>query len=219
MKTQSKVKRTATVIFSMAVIVSLLIASCGEIVCQEIVGVSKVEQSNLLMLDSYCSSYGSSLDYSLFEGDNTCPDRILYLDLEVYPVQLYNYYIDEICKLYNNLDPDLVRSVVWIESRYIPTAKNYNGTCIGLMQLSTKWHTSRANRLGVEDLWDPYGNILVGCDLLSELITTYDGNVANALMAYNMGCGGARNLISQGKISSYANDVLSRQQDLKEVYA
>lgn len=134
------------------------------------------------------------------------------------PVDLYNSYIDQICETYTNLDPDLIRAVVYTESRYIPTAKNYNGTCVGLMQISTKWHTARALSLGVEDLYDPYGNILVGCDLLSELVDAYNGDIAYALMVYNMGYSGANNLHSQGKVSSYALNILTMQQELKGGY-
>lgn len=133
------------------------------------------------------------------------------------PISLYNSYIDDICAHYDNLDPDLVRSVVWVESRFDPDAVNYNGTCIGLMQISTKWHTARAERLGV-DLHDPYGNLLTGCDLLSELISAYDGDVSYALMVYNMGYSGANKLHSQGKVSSYVLAVESRQQELKGAY-
>lgn len=133
------------------------------------------------------------------------------------PIALYNSYIDEICTHYDNLDPDLIRAVVWVESRYDPNAVNYNGTCIGLMQISTKWHTARAESLGVS-LEDPYGNLLTGCDLLSELIYTYKGDISYALMVYNMGYSGANRLHSQGKVSSYVLAVNSRHQELKGVY-
>lgn len=128
-----------------------------------------------------------------------------------------NLWVRDICKMYPNVKPELVMSVIYHESRYSPTEVS-SANCVGLMQLSVKWQTQRANRLGVTDLMDPYGNILVGVDLLSELLTMTNGDVAYALMCYNMGVGNAKPLYSQGIVSSYAKSVMSRQAYLEGVY-
>lgn len=119
-----------------------------------------------------------------------------------------NEHIDYVCESYPNVTPSLIRSVIMSESSFNPKAKN--GSHVGLMQVSTKWHRERANRLGVEDLFDPYGNVAVGVDYLNELIEQTHGDVAWALMIYNMGYQTAYQLHQQGKVSSYASTILSR---------
>lgn len=121
---------------------------------------------------------------------------------------LINDYVSMICEDYDNVTPELVKSVIMSESSYNPKAKN--GNHVGLMQVSTRWHKERANRLGVQDLYDPYGNILVGTDYLNELIGSVDGDVAWALMIYNMGYKTAYKYHTQGVVSSYASGILSR---------
>lgn len=120
-------------------------------------------------------------------------------------------YIKEICVSYN-IEPELIQSIVWHESRYNPNATN--GDCIGLMQVSKRWHTSRAEALGVNDLYSSYGNILVGVDYICELIEAYD-DPALALMLYNMDHKKAKTMYAEGKISGYATSVLDRANQLK----
>lgn len=128
---------------------------------------------------------------------------------------LYESYIFEICENYESVDPHLVISIVEHESNFEIDAQN--GNHIGLTQCSTRWQTDRAKTLGVEDLWDPYGNLLTGIDLVNDLLENYaDGDVAYALMLYNMNWDSARSLHKQGKISSYAKSVMSRAEELKE---
>lgn len=88
-------------------------------------------------------------------------------------------YIDEITSVrYPNLDPELVKAIVQRESRYDSTQVNRNSGTVGLMQVNPKWHSDRAKKLGVDDLADPYSNILVGCDLLNELVSQYPRDYA-----------------------------------------
>lgn len=124
-------------------------------------------------------------------------------------------YIQNAVSNYPNLTTELISAIIWRESRYDPNAKNYNGTCVGLMQLSTKWHSKRAQNLGVEDLYDPYGNILTGCDLLSELLNSY--NLETALMVYHGGYSYAQKYQAAGTIDQYTKDILSYAKQLKEV--
>ena len=126
--------------------------------------------------------------------------------------ELIDTYIVEICKDYN-VEPTLIQSIVWHESRYDPTVSN--GQCIGLMQVSKKWHGERAKKLGVKDLYDPYGNILVGVDYIHELLTKYE-DPALALMMYNMSHATAKRLYNNGIISEYAKAVLIRADKIKQ---
>lgn len=105
-------------------------------------------------------------------------------------------YTDEIGERYN-ICPELIQAVIERESHYNPDATN--GDCVGLMQVSEKWHTDRMERLGVTDLYDPYSNILVGTDYLAELWREtsskgYGDDLYYVLMRYNMTADSANRL-------------------------
>lgn len=88
--------------------------------------------------------------------------------------ELYASYVDQITtEIYPDVPADYIKAIIWHESRYKPDVINSNSGVKGLMQISPKWHTKRAERLGVDDLLDPYGNILVGCDILNEMTQRY----------------------------------------------
>lgn len=123
-------------------------------------------------------------------------------------------YVFNICKSYPNVNPYLVLSVIYQESRFIPNVSN--GRCVGLMQISEYWHQDRAAKLGVTDFWDPYSNILLGVDLLNELLEKTDGDVYFALMLYNQTYSSAKQMYSQGIISNYAKDVVQRANEYEE---
>lgn len=127
--------------------------------------------------------------------------------------EIISDYIYEVCSLYPNVDPAIVKSVIFHESRFDPKATN--GKCIGLMQVSTYWHADRAARLGVTDFYDPYSNILLGVDYLSELINT-SNSVPLALMLYNMKHADAYQMFKEGRISSYAKSVLAEAEIYKK---
>jgi len=91
----------------------------------------------------------------------------------------------------------MVMAIIEHESNFNRYAVNYNGTCFGLMQIYVYYHQSRMNRLGVTDIYDAYGNILVGVDLLDELYRS-SGNWSNALYQYS------------GGMSSYYSWVMNR---------
>lgn len=121
-------------------------------------------------------------------------------------------FIKEVCSMYDNVEPELVMSVVYHESRFKPEA--VNGNCVGLMQVSTYWHSDRATRLGVTDFYDPYSNILLGVDYISELTESY-GDTALVLMLYNMKHDTAFDMFGRGEISSYAKSVLEKAKEYK----
>lgn len=137
-------------------------------------------------------------------------------DIEPPPTkeEIIDSYVYEACRSYSNVDPDLVRAMVYQESRYKPNAVNYDGTCVGLMQVSTRWHADRASKLGVTDWFDPQSNILLGVDYISELIDRY-GDLKLAVMVYNLGDSEAKSYYSQGKLNNYAKSVFARMEVLK----
>lgn len=121
---------------------------------------------------------------------------------------LYEFYVDDIC---NNLYPDvpasMIKAMITRESHWNPTCLGDHGTSYGLMQIKPKWHQWRADKLGVTDWLDPYGNILVGVDMMNDYIHKYN-SLALALMVYNGGAKYAQNNYEAGIISNYARGVL-----------
>lgn len=113
---------------------------------------------------------------------NSTSESSVEIQQEVSPVEQYCKYVDEITSdIYPDLDPLLVKAVIQHESRYNAEAYNPRTGVVGLMQINPKWHSARADKLGV-DLKDPYGNILVGCDILNELCQS--SSVSYALNVY-----------------------------------
>lgn len=80
------------------------------------------------------------------------------------------------------LDPRLVQAVVQVESGYNPRAVSNKGA-IGLMQLMP----GTARELGVDDPWNPDGNVAGGTAYLRRMLDTFSGDVELALAAYNAG--------------------------------
>lgn len=117
----------------------------------------------------------------------------------------------EICREYN-IDYLLVIALIEMESEFDPDA--VNGTHYGLCQISGKWHSDRAKELGVDDLYDPIGNVLVGVDYLNELLGK-DKGVTYALMAYRLGEGAAKNKYAEGKSIPYSDKIETRMKELK----
>lgn len=114
-----------------------------------------------------------------------------------------------------NICPELLTSIAFQESRYNPNAE-YEG-CIGLMQVSPKWHIERMERLGVSDLREPYGNMLVSADYLLELFKEY-GDPVMALQVYNGDSGAEKYWNGKTDMSDYARDILTRSQNLERKY-
>jgi hypothetical protein len=123
-----------------------------------------------------------------------------------------NAYVVEICEKYN-MEPELIMSVIVSESDYNPRATT--GQCLGLMQISSRWHKDRAAKLGVKDFYDPYGNILLGVDYLSELRDKYK-DMRLVLMMYNMSHNAAMEMYKNGQISNYAKKILARAEQYKK---
>jgi len=123
-----------------------------------------------------------------------------------------NLYIVEVAKMYD-FSPSIIKSMIYHESRFNPNETT--GKCIGLMQVSTLYHTARAKELGVTNLYDPYGNILVGVDYIDQLKRKY-GSMELALMMYNMNHKTALKMYNEGKVSYYAKSVLKRAKEYEK---
>lgn len=106
---------------------------------------------------------------------------------------------------YYGLPADLVRAVIWVESRGVITADN--GQCFGLMQLNKQYKDAFIKGAGVQNITEPQYNIMCGCWWLSELLNWADGEEDLALMAYNLGQSKARKNWNNGVVTSYAVNV------------
>jgi hypothetical protein len=82
----------------------------------------------------------------------------------------------------HSLPPQLIHSVIRVESNYNPYAVSGKGA-LGIMQLVPE----TARRFGVRNVFNPVENIQGGAKYLRYLLDLFDGSYPLALAAYNAG--------------------------------
>jgi soluble lytic murein transglycosylase-like protein len=122
----------------------------------------------------------------------------------------------------NGLDPALTAAVIQVESRFDPFAVSHVGAC-GLMQLmppTAQWLLQNDDkddkgvpRIKPAHLFNPILNIELGTMYLADLLQRFDGDLNQALIAYNAGPGVARSLKRNSRawkrLSAYPKSVLA----------
>jgi soluble lytic murein transglycosylase-like protein len=112
-------------------------------------------------------------------------------------------YLHKMCED-NNLAYSFIIALIETESNF--NSDSVSGTDdYGLLQINACNHKEGFDYL------DPYDNITMGIEMLSDLAEKY-GDVESVLMAYNLGEAGAKKLWSQGIYSTdYTKKVLERK--------
>jgi len=126
----------------------------------------------------------------------------------------------------NNISPNFLAGLIFVESRWDPNAHSYAGA-VGLTQFIPSTARSVASRLGVEpfsvsDLkTNPLLSIKFGAYYISDGINRYGGDKRTALVAYNGG-GAAVNAWRAGfpfrGTLAYAEKVLSVERMYDKIY-
>lgn len=109
----------------------------------------------------------------------------------IYPAKHLDY-IKKYSSVYE-VDPYLIMGIIKTESNFNADAVSHK-SATGLMQImepTAKWLADKMalNDFSYEDITDPELNIQMGCYYISYLLKHFDGNVENALAAYNAGEG------------------------------
>lgn len=112
-----------------------------------------------------------------------------FLVYKVYPLE-YKNVITQMSGQYG-LDPHLVSSVIYTESRFKPDAVSNKGA-VGLMQImpeTAEWIASKMKLDGfqTEQLFEPETNIRFGCWYLNYLFDTFHKDIDKVIAAYNAG--------------------------------
>lgn len=111
-------------------------------------------------------------------------------------------------------DPDLVLSIMAVESDFDPNIVSYMGA-VGLMQVMPQW----SKILGItEPLTDPETSIRYGLQILGFYRAMYK-DLETALTAYNRGPGAVDSALMRGQspLNRYAPRVLKTYEELKSL--
>lgn len=138
------------------------------------------------------------------------PNIVTYFDVPL--DESLQDHIFRVCDNYN-IDPALVVAMIFKESSFRPSVVGDGGKSHGLMQIQPRYNQDRMARLECPDLLDPYQNVTVGIDILSEKFE-YGKPLEWVLMSYNGGNAYANRKWKNGEISDYVKKVLKIRDEL-----
>ena len=137
-------------------------------------------------------NYGSAIHYAFRAYPYYRSIDIQKLPQEIWGILFPQPYAQEIRKAAsrNGLEPELVMALIRQESSFRPRARS-RSNARGLMQLITPTARQMARQAGkryrTRYLYNPAYNLELGCRYLSYLVDRYDGQIEQALAAYNSG--------------------------------
>jgi soluble lytic murein transglycosylase-like protein len=134
-----------------------------------------VPHANVRAARSAAAEVGQYLDKPLGQQNSTLRNGFTQKDID----EAINKAADR-----HNVDPNLVRALVKVESNFNPNAVSRKGA-MGLMQLMPQ----TARQLRLTNPFNPEENIDAGVRHLRELLEHYGGDVRLSLAAYNAGTG------------------------------
>lgn len=111
--------------------------------------------------------------------------------------------------------PEILQALIFYESSNRSAVVSRWGD-IGYMQINPRWQKERMEQLGVCDLTDGYGNVLVGTDYLMELCEKY-GDISLALIAYNGGEAAVESASDSG-MNEYSKRILELSEKLERLH-
>ena len=158
-----------------------------------------------LILTSQCLTVkANSLSYQSPHYEDGIPD-----DLRVY---------FELVGAEYNICPELLEAMAYNESRFIPTVRN--GRHYGLMQVNVKVHKERIEKFDFteEDMFDPYKNLIVAADYLSELYELYGDENPIVLSIYSGNWKAVSRYKEYGFMSEYVETVLTRSAEYERIH-
>ena len=127
----------------------------------------------------------------------------------------FQRYIQDVCEQYGFERYDIVIALIGHESSYRQTVVSSTND-YGYMQINTVNHEWLSELLGITDFLDGEQNVEAGIYLLDNLVDKYD-DVGLALMCYNCGECGAKQLWEQGIYStSYSRSIQEEAEALEE---
>lgn len=121
-------------------------------------------------------------------------------------------YIFQLCKEHN-IAPGIIMAMIERESSFKADAVGDKGNSEGLMQIQKRWCQEMMDKLGCQNLLDPYQNVTVGINLVAEL-KDKNADFYWVLMAYNGGETYATRKLQAEDFSEYAVEVVARASEL-----
>lgn len=157
----------------------------------------------LLLISQSLTVKANSLSYQPQYEDNIPEEIRIYCELVGYEY---------------NICPELLEAMAYRESRFMPTVQS--GNQYGLMQINVQVHKNRIAKYGwnEQDMLDPYKNLMVAGDYLSELYETYGDDNPIVLNAYNGNWKAINKYKEYGYLSEYVEDVLDRSSNYERLH-